>query len=55
MRCNSFRGNCGGTNAERDPPYANCSEAHAKGSYNIRKGDPGYRDKHDRDGIACEG
>lgn len=42
---------------QTDPPYANCKEAHADGAYNIRKGDPGYRAKLDRDGdgIACEG
>lgn len=40
-----------------DPPYANCKEAHADGAYNIKRGDPGYRQKLDRDndGIACEG
>lgn len=36
--------------------FANCSEAKAKGYYNIRKGSPGYRPALDRDGdgIACE-
>lgn len=40
-----------------DPPYASCKEAHADGAYNIKRGDPGYRPKLDRDndGIACEG
>lgn len=43
--------------AQLDPPYANCKEAHADGAYNIKRGDPGYRQKLDRDndGIACEG
>ena len=37
-------------------PFANCSEAHAAGRYNIRRGDPAYRPKleRDNDGIACE-
>ncbi|MGR6978388.1 excalibur calcium-binding domain-containing protein [Mycobacteroides abscessus] len=40
-----------------DPPYGSCKEAHADGAYNIKKGDPGYRPKLDRDndGVACEG
>ncbi|SKG68878.1 excalibur domain-containing protein [Mycobacteroides abscessus subsp. bolletii] len=40
-----------------DPPYGSCKEAHADGAYNIKKGDPGYSKKLDRDGdgIACEG
>ncbi|WP_100484567.1 excalibur calcium-binding domain-containing protein [Mycobacteroides abscessus] len=48
---------CAATPTQVDPPYANCKEAHADGAYNIRKGDPGYRAKLDRDGdgIACEG
>lgn len=42
--------------AVADPPYKNCSEAHADGRYNIPKGDPAYQSKLDRDGdgIACE-
>ncbi|OHU68857.1 calcium-binding protein [Mycobacteroides chelonae] len=42
---------------QADPPYGSCKEAHADGAYNIKKGDPGYRPKLDRDGdgIACEG
>jgi hypothetical protein len=37
-------------------PYANCSEAHADGRYDIPKGDPDYWDGGDRDhdGIAWE-
>jgi hypothetical protein len=40
-----------------DPPYKNCSQAHADGRYNIPRGDPAYQPKLDRDddGIACEG
>ena len=36
--------------------FKNCKEAKAKGYKNIKKGQPGYRDKLDRDkdGIACE-
>jgi len=39
-----------------DPPYMNCSEAHADGRYNIPSDDPAYRDNLDRDGdgYACE-
>ncbi|CPR79156.1 excalibur calcium-binding domain-containing protein [Mycobacteroides abscessus] len=42
---------------QMDPPYGSCKEAHADGAYNIKKGDPGYRPKLDRDndGVACEG
>lgn len=45
------------TPARVDPPYGSCKEAHADGAYNIKKGDPGYRPKLDRDndGVACEG
>lgn len=37
--------------------YANCTEAHQDGVYNITSSDPSYRAKLDRDqdGIACEG
>lgn len=43
--------------AQADPPYANCTQAHRDGRYNIPKGDPAYQPKLDRDndGIACEG
>lgn len=43
--------------AQADPPYKNCSQAHADGRYNIPRGDPAYQQKLDRDndGIACEG
>lgn len=42
--------------AQADPPYKNCTEAHKDGAYNIKKGDPGYESRLDRDGdgIACE-
>ncbi|BDB41278.1 MULTISPECIES: excalibur calcium-binding domain-containing protein [Mycobacterium] len=42
--------------AQADPPYANCTQAHNDGRYNIPKGDPAYSPKLDRDndGIACE-
>ncbi|WP_165643363.1 excalibur calcium-binding domain-containing protein [Mycobacteroides abscessus] len=38
-----------------DPPYGSCKEAHADCAHNIKKGDPGYRPKLDRDndGVAC--
>ena len=36
--------------------FENCKEARAKGYKNIKKGEPGYRAKLDRDkdGVACE-
>ena len=36
--------------------YANCTEAKAAGAAPLYRGDPGYRDKLDRDqdGVACE-
>jgi hypothetical protein len=39
-----------------DPPYRNCTEAHADGRYNIPSNDPAYRPQLDRDGdgLACE-
>jgi Excalibur calcium-binding domain len=39
-----------------DPPYRNCTEAHADGRYNIPSDDPAYRPQLDRDGdgLACE-
>ncbi|MEX5713462.1 excalibur calcium-binding domain-containing protein [Parafrankia sp. FMc6] len=45
--------------ANDNPPavyYANCSEVKAAGAAPIRRGDPGYSSKLDRDGdgIACE-
>ncbi|TVS85777.1 excalibur calcium-binding domain-containing protein [Mycobacterium helveticum] len=42
--------------AQADPPYRNCSQAHADGRYNIPQGDPAYTQKLDRDndGLACE-
>ena len=42
--------------AVADPPYRNCTEAHADGRYNIPSDDPAYRPALDRDGdgYACE-
>lgn len=39
-----------------DVYFNSCKEAKASGYSNIRRGEPGYRDKLDRDGdgIACE-
>ena len=36
--------------------FKNCKEVRAKGYKNIKKGEPGYRAKLDRDkdGVACE-
>lgn len=43
-------------NPPADVHYANCSEVKAAGAAPIRRGDPGYSSKLDRDGdgIACE-
>ncbi|WP_330163021.1 excalibur calcium-binding domain-containing protein [Xanthomonas translucens] len=37
-------------------PFANCAEARAAGAAPVRRGDPGYAPKLDRDndGIGCE-
>lgn len=37
-------------------PFANCAEARAAGAAPIRRGDPGYSPRLDRDndGVACE-
>lgn len=37
-------------------PYANCTEAHADGRYDIPESDPAYWDGGDRDqdGFACD-
>jgi hypothetical protein len=48
-----------GSQAHRAPSgtsYANCSEARAAGAAPVRRGDPGYSRKLDRDGdgIGCE-
>ena len=42
--------------ANAEGPYANCSQAHADGRYDIPQGDADYWDGGDRDsdGIACE-
>ena len=40
----------------RGVEYANCSEARATGAAPVRRGDPGYSRKLDRDGdgVGCE-
>nr|WP_074352190.1 excalibur calcium-binding domain-containing protein [Mycobacteroides abscessus] len=52
----SFRSDRCGVNRPLRAPYKNCTEAHKDGAYNIKKGDPGYESRLDRDGdgIACE-
>jgi Excalibur calcium-binding domain len=42
--------------ASASGPYANCTQAHADGRYDIPQGDPDYWPAGDRDhdGIACE-
>ena len=39
-----------------DVEYANCTEARAAGAAPVRRGDPGYSPKLDRDGdgVGCE-
>lgn len=36
--------------AQADPPYKNFTEAHKEGVYHIKKGDPGYESRLNRDG-----
>lgn len=50
----SMRGAASGEPAFRYFP--NCAAAHAAGVYSIHRGDPGYRERLDRDGDgrACE-
>jgi hypothetical protein len=42
--------------ANAEGPYANCTQAHADGRYDIPQGDTDYWPAGDRDqdGIACE-
>lgn len=42
--------------AQADRPYANCTEAHDDGRYDIPESDPAYWDGGDRDhdGFACD-
>ena len=42
--------------AAADGPYANCTQAHKHGRWDIPQGDPDYWSAGDRDsdGIACE-
>ena len=42
--------------ASASGPYANCTQAHKDGRYDIPKGDPDYWAGGDRDndGVACE-
>lgn len=42
--------------AVADRPYANCTEAHDDGRWDIPHGDPAYWDGRDRDhdGLACD-
>lgn len=44
-----------GTTTRRDVHYDNCAEVHAAGITTLRRGDPGYSRRLDRDGdgIAC--
>jgi hypothetical protein len=46
----------GGGDEEEDVYYANCAAVRAAGADPIRKGDPGYSRKLDRDGdgVGCE-
>ncbi|WP_083016005.1 excalibur calcium-binding domain-containing protein [Mycobacteroides saopaulense] len=42
---------CGGGNGRTlgDPDGGSCKKAHSDGAYNIKKGEPGYSEKLDRD------
>lgn len=42
--------------ARQDAPFASCAEARAAGAAPVRKGEPGYSPRLDRDGdgIGCE-
>lgn len=42
--------------AQASEPIYSCTQAHAMGIYNIKKGDKNYRVSLDRDkdGVACE-
>ena len=46
----------GAPEAAAGGPYANCTQAHEDGRYDISQGDPDYWSAGDRDsdGIACE-
>ena len=46
----------GAPEAAAGGPYANCTQAHKDGRYDISPGDPDYWSAGDRDsdGIACE-
>ena len=50
----SFAPSSGASSGSR--PFANCSEARAAGAAPVRRGDPGYAPKLDRDndGVGCE-
>jgi hypothetical protein len=47
---------CAAPVASASGPYANCTQAHNDGRWDIPKGDPDYWPAGDRDndGIACE-
>jgi hypothetical protein len=55
---NPYRSNlsAGGSSRDYSVSFANCSEARAAGAAPVRRGDPGYSSKLDRDndGIGCE-
>ena len=44
------------SNASNGRQFANCTEAFEAGVFNIKRSDPSYQNKLDRDndGIACE-
>ena len=52
----SFATNSAEKKSTKQITFANCTEARAAGYENIKKGEPGYAPKLDRDkdGIACE-
>jgi len=56
VRPTPYRTDLNGTSGSSDTVYANCSEARAAGAAPVRRGDPGYSRKLDRDGdgVGCE-
>ena len=52
----SFATNSAEKKSTKQITFANCTEARAAGYENIKRGEPGYATKLDRDkdGVACE-
>ena len=54
--CTSIATNSAEKQSTKQITFANCTEARAAGYEDIKKGEPGYAPKLDRDkdGVACE-